>query len=116
MLKFRVWDKRPDGLGMLYNAQSHPFWFDFLDYPKIYEVMQFTGLLDNEGKEIYEGDILSCHAFDGWFDDGGHSFNFEVKHSIIKSGESDISGFVRVPESRVVIGNVFENPELLKKC
>jgi uncharacterized phage protein (TIGR01671 family) len=78
--------------------------------------MQFTGLLDNEGKEIYEGDILSCHAFDGWFDDGGHSFNFEVKHSIIKSGESDISGFVRVPESRVVIGNVFENPELLKKC
>lgn len=52
IIKFRAWDKKekvmfvPDGL-------KNP-----IDFSKNFVHMQFTGLLDKDGKEIYEGDII----------------------------------------------------------
>jgi len=75
------------------------------------ELMQFTGLLDKDGKEIYEGDIVERP--DGgnpglvrWFD-GGY-WGVEV--------ESDVWSYMfdcNHPENHEVIGNIYENPELL---
>ena len=79
-----------------------------------FAIMQYTGLKDKEGREIYEGDILRVKAFDGWFDDIGYYHNIEVKHKQISSGDSDIIGYIYIPKDREIIGNIYQNTDLLK--
>lgn len=82
-------------------------------------VGQFTGLFDKNGKEVYEGDIIGCH-------------NPNIKHLIFyneKQGrfmaalngdiDNDFVGVCGLDDSRwnaskEVIGNIHDNPELLK--
>lgn len=88
---------------------------------------QFTGLLDKQGKEIYEGDIVK--VWDLGFKDGNEDGEFGYyrldridvatmahfptcwleKESFGYEGEDLVS-----PEHTEVIGNIYENPELLE--
>jgi len=78
-----------------------------------YEVNQFTGLHDKNGKEIYEGDIAKMKysntediISDIKFIDGGfYLFNYY-------NGDRFALGF-NITQIEV-IGNIYENPELLK--
>lgn len=76
-------------------------------------LMQYTGLQDKNGKEIYEGDVVRVT------DDVGNKDNIEMKWSS-KRGNHMIgywAGFSvldRKSEEAEVIGNIYENPELLK--
>jgi uncharacterized phage protein (TIGR01671 family) len=85
-------------------------------YLKNIELMQFTGLKDKNGKEIYEGDIIQIdNAF------GKIIGNYEVRWLEGKHG-FDFWGFNKIAFGMSnsvifkVIGNIKENPELLKNA
>jgi hypothetical protein len=78
-------------------------------------IMQFTGLKDNNGKEIYEGDILRYNS-------GTKTNLFEVQFMqarfkallIGRSDDTEILGS-GLWDGSEVIGNIYENPELISE-
>ena len=87
-----------------------------------YDLMQFTGLYDRFGKEIYEGDILYLLYPRRTEEDEDVSFYIKV---VIKfnngcfwfwgEGYTDCNWHFYNAENREVIGNIFENPELMEE-
>ena len=75
---------------------------------------------DKNGKEIYEGDILSQRQYDGWFDEVGYDMTNEVLfHTTINDSGYHLAGwrfgqYGIIHNTCEVIGNIFENPELIK--
>jgi len=119
-LKFRVWDKLQErftrcdeGYQGHYVLSLTGEFHNLLNGSGGKEciVQQYTGLVDNNGVEVYEGDILKCKGFDDWFDTVGFYYNVTVKYNTVQSGDSQIAGFAYIPMDREVIGNIFENPE-----
>jgi uncharacterized phage protein (TIGR01671 family) len=85
-----------------------------------WQVMQFTGLQDKNGVEIYEGDILAT-SNNG--KDGADIWILEVMGEVYWNGKfacwnhrialnDDES--IYSPQYVEVIGNIYQNPELLK--
>ena len=76
------------------------------------EYMQYTGLEDSIGVEIYEGDIIERDRNCLW-NDGRLTESVEFKHGSFYLGAGSLFnicvGFY--PE---VIGNIYENPELME--
>jgi len=114
-IKFRAWalneDKNCQGWCFYDNADCMKYIND-----RRVEITQFTGLLDKNGKEIFENDIV-CWTFDektkkeivfhqGCF---GH-FNF-------MGINNEYPEFIPIDKKRaeymIVIGNLYQNPELL---
>lgn len=71
-------------------------------------LMQYTGLKDKNGKEIYEGDIVDTGEWHG------KSEVFFMNGSYKIKGRSSSVGFGQMSKKSEVIGNIYENPELLK--
>ena len=68
-------------------------------------IMQFTGLLDKNGREIYEGDVLKFHdrsTDQVFYDQGTVQFTMQNRWLWPYTSGSE------------VIGNIYENPELLE--
>ena len=130
-IKFRAWT----GNGpMKYNVGVHPFMifrlssFEICDEgeyddnsgnlivsPDPYAVMQYTGLKDKNGKEIYEGDVL-MESEHGVFE-----VVWDSKYCKFKLDWTRVSPAIQYPEwnrgvRMEVIGNIYENPELLKEA
>lgn len=124
-IKFRIWDiqakeivKVPqlsfgdDGLSLTISV--------WLKTPQGYDIvlvvgencnlMQFTGLFDKNGKEIYEGDVVS-------FLSGKYEVIFKLGAFVLKSikyPDACLGKFERTKNSQIeIIGNIYENPEIV---
>lgn len=82
--------------------------------------MQYTGLKDKNGVEIYEGDILNNDAVVEWFDslnwDSGGSVHpgFYCRQWFEYKDDGAMSYHYGFDNNVEVIGNIYENSELLK--
>jgi len=74
------------------------------------ELMQYTGLKDKNGKEIYEGDIVTLHNSKYKV-----IFNSKEARFVLRDDEFEMNiPFTNNNNERMeIIGNVYENPELL---
>jgi uncharacterized phage protein (TIGR01671 family) len=70
-------------------------------------LMQFTGLLDKNGKEIYEGDIVDSKLYDGT----RKNYVVEYRDGSFVIGLTELGKWI---EDVIVIGNIYENPNLLE--
>jgi len=85
--------------------------YDRQEHDSYGNIMQFTGLLDADGKEIFEGDLLDFDERE-W----GGKFDPEVITMDLIIGEYNLCGSFRdLSEWRRVIGNIYEHPHLIKQ-
>jgi len=113
-IKFRAWDK------VAKRWTSSGFWISAstcrVECIKELDVSQFTGLLDKNGKEIYEGDGCKDEWDNTWqvtWSDEYAGFELMLIHAGIL-GEILKLNICRAIEMEV-IGNIHENPELVGK-
>lgn len=121
-IKFRVFDKDYKVMHIV-GKDSHDSltcWDGIVQYHNLqngegsgehgsYELMQYTRLKDSHGKEIFEGDIVEhmYRVYEGYGNVGEQVETIFIK-DITKLPFSDASIGCKV------IGNIFENPELLE--
>ena len=113
--KYRVWNARGVRGGKVKDGPlKEMIYFNLFDLDREYiigeraylegnyKLMQFTGLSDKIGKEIYEGDVVKTD-YDDVYEVLSPTFFPFVDGDYAATGANS-----------EVIGNVYENPELLK--
>jgi len=87
---------------------------DIIDYT----LMQSTGLIDKNGKEIFESDILKCTSIDCclWYETV--SWDSTIAGFATHQNGYDATPIEYITDSKAItieiIGNIYENPELLE--
>ena len=130
LIKFRAWDKEKKimvgDIDIDHKITVNEYIRRLQEY---YVLMQFTGLKDKNGKETYEGDIVKAEVggyhFSGtkkvvaeiiWgeWDDGEYA---DCETWVLKNvggyQEKDKGGFPVFSSEFEVIGNIYENPDLI---
>ena len=112
-IKFRAWNghnmvdlKQTTQFAIMPDLKIDGLFIPFTDGLKL---MQFTGLKDKNGKEIYEGDILTCD---------GYKVVIEFHGGQFVGINTDKDSSIRETQNRnwlswEVIGNIYENKDLL---
>jgi len=117
-IKFRAWDKHSKPNKMVAPREGDFIgWHSPSNWRDCYCVMQYTNLKDKNGKEIYEGDIVSYYNkysrktythIVKWDDKWACFGLFDENSEWCK--ESDWFKIEKIE----VLGNIYEHPHLLK--
>lgn len=137
-IKFRAWqvdwkDKNPDSpQGRMFYPTKFSvspigtieagYHMEIDNYLESKILMQFTGLVDKNGKEIYEGDIFNClyyrdghkdHVYSVIFNEFSAAFEFQRYGP--PCTQYQVSQHLRDHAGQwgKIIGNIYENPDLL---
>jgi hypothetical protein len=118
-IKFRAWDKEFGMINDFWVGSMSGFVYDkdpstdllteMGDQPVL---MQFTGLHDKDGKEIYEGDILQYQNNKGKWGAVRAPVIFRSGRFIVEQKGANYLGNPSFGRRHAVIGNIYENPEL----
>jgi hypothetical protein len=131
-IKFRAWFKGWDfddesTPQMVYNVESlydghitglknHPFGglncFGSLLHSEEFVLMQYTGLKDKNGKEIYEGDIVAICGNDPSLVEWRDNDSCFIFNNVMSVGFWSMRKDDEVQYN--IVGNIYETPELLK--
>lgn len=140
--KFRAWDNDDRKMFKVIRISFEEIWGDddegilmcpFDEFAKDkdadvrhstnYILMQYTGLKDKNGREIYEGDLYKfIISHDMYNPESGHT-TFEVVHvkavtfedGAFYHGTHLLSEIIEFDDSFTYVGNIYENPELLEE-
>jgi len=130
--KFRAWDKIDKELYLVdeihWDEDQLDFIGDGITFMRIAEkivLMQSTGLFDKNGQEIFEGDIIDTTDYEGGLSSVGNPLvKVESdKYGFIVTGDFPCSPITlkKFEDGRKfagvkvkIIGNVYQNPELLE--
>ncbi|NCD10876.1 MAG: hypothetical protein EOL98_15980 [Negativicutes bacterium] len=116
-IKFRAWEKYEKEMSEWCDLITAIDLGYLLDEPEDFEVMQYTGLCDKNGVEIYEGDIVETvyngEVFAGVVVYDLSEVDFKVTDGKEKYGRN--FQYLAGNDENEVLGNIYENPELLKE-
>ena len=106
-IKFKIWDIKNKEMGKIFTLKD-AIQSDAFEVNVTYIFLQFTGLLDKNRKEIFEGDIVKVKMYSGKFEN--YKVIWDKKEacwdSINKKRDNWISPTVW--KKSKVIGNIYE--------
>lgn len=145
MIDFRAWDKKESEIldvmyidfsgnkvgvcnvpkKMFKDGRLHTIYSIEIDWNEV-ELMQYTGLKDKNDTEIFEGDIVKrTHLFDGGYGEthiGEVVYDKEYARYVISRPQKhiepkteDLRNTLSDKSTYEVIGNIYENRELLEE-
>jgi uncharacterized phage protein (TIGR01671 family) len=130
-IKFRAWDKNNKCWANLnelsdwgsasftacigFGNNKYPYHTFRIESDDRYIIQEFTGLLDKNGKEIFEGDILQHTKADGTKIIKGYVEFLRGGYRVVRKELDTTWPLLGYAKNCEVIGNIFENTNLLTK-
>ena len=119
-IKFRAWDKENEKMMKvsslhLENKEISVKENGTFRLFRMQDLMQFTGIKDKNGKEIYENDLISCNKYKNivvFFENG--CFKVKYLRNSTTTITCTLNSFLEKYKCKIS-GNIYEHPELLEE-
>ena len=113
-IRLRAWDKKTKSM---FNNAYVDLNYGKLELQMVKDaiLLQYTGLKDKNGKEIYEGDLVKDRKGEKWIIEWcDQEVGWRLYKTFIYKNTTDVPSVVDFLDIEV-IGNIYENPELVEK-